>query len=301
MTVQSGAAHALAYVAESTYGTTPGTPEMVALRHTSCDIPLARDTMASEEARSDYEVSEARSLADKVNGSIGFELSYGEYDPLFAAVMRGSWATNVLKNGVLRPSFTFEEQLLDISKYAVATGMMLDGMSLSLKANSIITGSFSLVGSGKTYGTTPLDATITASQDNAPMDAFSGVMKAGGTEVSVITGIDLNIANGLSANFVLGRKTAHSQNYSKRKVTGKLTALFEDLTLLDLFLADAYSSVEVTMGNGTAKSYKLLLPKVKYTSGGHPQQGDGPIILNMDFQAVVDTTTGTSVQLTRIP
>jgi hypothetical protein len=274
---------------------------MVMLRQVGFDIPLGRDTFSSEESRADYEVSEARSLADKVTGSINFELSYGEYDPLFAAVMRGAWVGNVLKNGVLHPSFTFEEQFNDIAKYGKATGMMLDGMNLSLKPNGVVTGSFSMLGSGKVYGATSLDASPTPSQTNTPLDAFTGTITVGGTSIAVVTGLDLSIANGLSSNFVLMRKTAHSQSYAKRKVSGKITALFEDLTLLDLYLADGYSSIGLTIGNGTSKSYALALPKVKFTSGGHPKQGDGPTTLTMDFQAVVDPVTGTSLQITRIP
>lgn len=76
---------ALGYIEESTFGTTPTTPSLVALRKTSESLQKAVQTTTSQEIRSDRQVSDIIRTGINAEGEIGIELSYGEYDPLIEA------------------------------------------------------------------------------------------------------------------------------------------------------------------------------------------------------------------------
>lgn len=84
--------HALYYVAESTYGTTPATPTMKRLRHTGTTLGTAKSTNVSEELRPDRQIADFRHGTKQVGGDVSFELSYGSFDDLLQAVMLGTWA-----------------------------------------------------------------------------------------------------------------------------------------------------------------------------------------------------------------
>ena len=86
----SGGFHGLAYCTESAFGT-PSTVTMIALRHTSCGLALAKETFQSAELRSDRQISDFRHGNQKPAGNIGFELSFAEFDTFLEAALGGTW------------------------------------------------------------------------------------------------------------------------------------------------------------------------------------------------------------------
>ena len=299
MATASGGFHGLSIISETTFGVTPSTPEMTQLRHTSCSLVLSKDTFQSNELRSDRQVADVRVGAQKISGDIGLELMYGDYDNLLEGALFGSWNSNVLKAGTTQKSFTIERQFKDITQYGVFTGCTVDKFSLDIKPNAIVTGSFSVVGKGASYSGTPLDASPTAASSNSPLDSFTGVMKEGGATVAYVTGISLSIQNNLSPNYVVGSNQTPFITAGRTNVSGTLSCMFQDLTMLNKFINETETSVEVTLGNGVTKSYTILIPRVRYTGGDNGVSGEGVITLSMPFMGVYDGTTETSFQITR--
>jgi len=93
--VASGSEHGLRYCAENTFGITPGTPTMVSLRHTGCSVILSKDTFQSAELRSDRQITDFRHGTYQVGGDINSEISYAEFDPLFAGGFGGTWQASL--------------------------------------------------------------------------------------------------------------------------------------------------------------------------------------------------------------
>jgi len=92
MSIASGALYGLRYIAEVTYGVTPGTPVMKALRFLAGPgLDLQKEGYRSNEVRADRQVSNFRHGMRKVVGSIPFELSIGTYDDFLAAALSGAW------------------------------------------------------------------------------------------------------------------------------------------------------------------------------------------------------------------
>ena len=301
MAFASGSGHGLRYVKESSFGVTPANPNTIALRHTSCSLVMSKDSFRSNELRSDAQISDFRHGNKQVSGDIGIELSYGEYDEFLAAAVRGTWADNVLKAGVTVPTFTFEREFSDIGQYQVFTGCAVNSLSLEIQNNSMTTGTIGIIGKGASFGGSALDATPTASQTNSPLDGFHGALKEGNATISVITGINLSIENGIEAANVIGSDEAAQLVPARINVTGTVSAYFQNLSLLNKFINETVSSLEITLGDGGPGSYVIKLPRIKYSGGDNPADGEGPIMLNMPFQALLHASSGTNIQITRIP
>ena len=299
MKIANASRHSMAYVPEVTPGVTPANPEMVMLRHTSCNLGLSRDSFTSNELRHDRQISDVRTGTDRVSGDIGIELSFGEFDPLLEGCLAGTWANNILDCGVEERSFTIERRFTDIDQYVVYRGCFLNQLSLSLQPNAMLTGSFSIVGlSGETVSTS-LDADPTAAQTGRQFDTYTGELLEGGTAIATVTGIDLTLDNGIEPQFVLFQRSAPFVSWGRASVTGTMTAFFEDTSLIQKFVDETPTRLELTMQSPDSDKYTIILPNVRYTGADLPVDSEGPVSISMPYQAVLDTTMGTNMRIIR--
>jgi len=302
MTIATGSRHNLSYVVEATFGTTPSSPGFTPIRHTGTTLGLSKDAVESEELREDRQVAHFRHGNKSVTGDINFELSYGGLDALLEATLCGAWATNVLKAGTTRRSYTVERHHQDIGKYLRSTGCQFNTMSLSIAPNSMVTGSFGIIGSGFTTSGSALgSSSYSAESTTAPFDSFSGSIKEGGSAIAIITALELNIDNGMEALYVVGSADTLLPSIGKSSVTGSVTAYFENTTLLDKFVAETTSSIEFTLTDAAGNDYIVLLPKVKYNSGNPEVSGPGAITVTLDFVALYNSSDASQIKITRVP
>ena len=302
MTIATGSRHDMAYVAESTFGTTPTTPVFVPIRHTGTTLGLSKDAIESEELRQDRQIAHYRHGNKSVSGDVNIELSYGSFDDLLQATLAGSWASDVLLAGTTRRSFTIERHHSDINKYLRSTGCSFNSMSLSVAPNSMVTGSFSIIGKSFTVASTAITgATYSSETTSAPFDSFTGSVNEGGSSVAVVTGIELSVDNGMEALYVVGSDETLLPSIGKSTVTGSITAYFENSLLIDKFISETASSLEFTLTDQAGNSYIFELPNVKYNSGNPEVGGPGAITVSLDFVALYDSGTGSQIQITRVP
>ena len=298
MTFATGGFHGLSYVAESTYGTTPGTPSMKRVRHTGCTLELSKDTQQSAELRDDRQISDLRHGARRVQGDINFELSSGAFDDLLEAALFGTWATDVLKAGVTYKSFSMERLFRDIGQYAVYKGVMIDGFTLNMQTSGMVTGTFNCIGKDVVYSSTSL-GTPTTPGAFPPFDAFGGSLKEGGSVIAVVSAVSLELKNDLAPFFALGDDSCIEVTAGQSLVTGRVSAAFQNTTLLNKFLNETESSLEVEITDPLGHGLTILLPRIKYTGGEVPVNNAGPVTLSMPFTALLDSVTGTNIQITR--
>lgn len=306
--MSDGSRHSLFMVPEVTSGETPASPALETVRVTKVTLGLAKDSLESAEIRSDRMIADFRLGANQVNGDIEFELSYGSFDKLLqAALMSAPWAGTpaAIKAGTARQSFTFVRKFADLTAaqkpFYIYRGVEINTLQLKIAANAMITGTMSVVGrSMETKGdlTELVTPTFPAVGKNPPLDSFTGTLKEGGTTIAVITEISLSLTNGIAPRFVVGSKDGITPSSQRSKLTGSITAFFEDSTLVDKFVNETESSIELALPDGT-NTLKVLLPRIKYTGGQPDVAGEGPIMLTMPFQALLDTTTGTNIVITR--
>lgn len=303
--MSDGSRHGLRYIAESTYGTTPATPTLQKLRHTSCSLALSKNSSQTAELRDDRQIADLRHGAYQVGGDIGFELSTQTFDDFIEALMCGTWSADVLKAGSIRRSFTIERYFADIASgdkpFHRFTGCEINAMSLSVTPDARVTGSFSILGQSMATDTVILTgASYTEPNSRKVLDSFSGAITEGGQGIGIVTEISLNISNGLEARHVVGSKETVRPSIGQSNITGQATLFFENSTMLDKFINETESSITFTLPDGEGNSLEFDLPRIKYTGGQPDVSGPGSILLTMPFQALYDEAEATNLKITRV-
>jgi len=297
--------HILHFVPEATYGTTPATPALQILRHTSCNLALAKEGFKSAEIDAGRNIKDFRHGNIQVGGEVGFELSAGTYDAFIEAVFMGTWTTNIIKVGTTRRSFSvmrkFADQATALMKmYHLFTGVEVNKMTLSVVAGKLITGSFGFLGRTVSYSdTAPASSTFPAATTSAAMDTFAGSCQIQ-TVTYPVTEFTLTVENGLSPNYTLFDSKTSRPSMQACSVSGEVGVRFETAALLETFLAGSQVPLIITVGDGT-KTYAISMPKVMFNGGQPDVGGEGPIMLKLPFQAVYDSGIGSAIQITRVP
>jgi len=296
----SGSRHEIRFVQEVTQGVTPATPAMKRLRNTGTTLNLTKEAIQSAEIRADRQISDSRHGNRRIGGDINFELSYGAFDDFIAAALFGDWAGNVLKAGTTLKTFSIERAFTDIDQFLVYRGAGVNTMSLSIVPNRMVTGTFGIVGHDMAVD----DATLGAPTDvatNSPFDSFTGTLLEGGVANAAITAFTLNIENGIDPEYVIMKSAADELTYGRSNVSGRISAKFKNLDMLNKFINEVESSISLTLDGANGGDLTILLPRIKYNGGDAPVNGEGSVILDMPFQALLDPVTGTNIQITRTP
>ncbi|UXO93745.1 tail tube protein [Pseudanabaena phage Pan1] len=84
---------ALRQVAETTWGVTPATPTLNAIRFTSEGLNYNAEFITSEEIRADRMTPDTIQVSSSAGGEINGEWSYGTYDSFIEAALYGTWVT----------------------------------------------------------------------------------------------------------------------------------------------------------------------------------------------------------------
>lgn len=314
--MSNGSRHALYGVPESTYGETPQDPALDAIRITGTTIGLSKDPLESAEIRSDRQKADFRLGANQVGGDLNFELSYGSFDQLLDAVlMADGWesdtpalGTDQIKAGVTRKSFTFVRHFSDVATadkpYYIYRGVEINSMTLAIAANAMITGTFSVVGKSQALAEdlsvlgTP---TFPPASTTSTLDSFTGSLTEGGTDIAVVTEINLELQNGIEPRFVVGSKDTIRPSDGRSNLTGTVTAYFENSTMVEKFLNESDSSIVFELPDGAGNVQRYRIPRIKYTGGQPDVTGEGPVTLSMPFQALLSPNEGTNILIERVP
>lgn len=293
------------YVKETVANETPANAKFIPFRLTSSSLDINIATLESEELRSDSETADFRLGARSVEGNITGEMSFGTFDLLIAAALRGQWTENVLKGGVERQSFTFVDYNADIptGQYTIYRGCEVNSMVFSLSAENMTTVEFGIVGrSMEIANTLPAGSSVEEATTTSPMDGFSGRLLEGGKEVSVITELGLTVENGIEPRFVVGSKFSIEPSVGRRAVTGTANVYFLDNTLRKKYLDEVETSITFDLidPSNPAQKYTVEIPRVKFTEAPRPVDGEGDIMLNMGYRGLLSPVDGTSIKITRV-
>jgi len=305
MAFSQGSRAGLSYVAETTFGTTPGTPALIQLPYTTHSLDLTKDRVTGNDIQPDRMLRVDRHGNRSMSGDIVVDLRKADYDPFLESAFMSTFATNVLKVGTTPKSFSIEDAATDIAQFRLFTGATVSSMAVSIRPNQMVTSTFSMVGKNMTISGTSVDPTKTASSTNQPFDAYSGSLRiadAGGTlaAAAIVTGFDFTLNNALAPTFVVGSATTPQLEYGMATVEGTITAYFEDAALINRFLNETQTALEIAVDDPTGSSdYTFLFPRVKINGASVPVDNPTSRIITLPFVALYDTTENTNIKLTR--
>jgi len=305
MPFSQGSRAGLSYVPEVTFGTTPATPSLVQLPYTTHTLNLTKERVTGNDIQPDRMLRTDRHGNRSVAGDITVDLRKGDYDLFLESAFFNTFATNVLKVGTTPKFFSIEDAATDITQFRLFTGMAVSSLAVSIRPNQMVTGTFSMVGKDMTISGTSVDAVKTASSVNQPFDSYSGALSigtAGGTltTAAIVTGIDFTINNALAPTFVVGSSATPQLEYGMATVEGTITAYFEDATLINRFINETATGLQVVVDDPTGLSdYTWLFPRVKINGADVPVDNPTSRIITMPFVALYDTVEATNIELTR--
>ena len=301
MAFAQGSRSSLSYIVESAFGTTPA-GNFTNLPFTSQSLNLTKDRVAGNDIQQDRMPRVDRHGNRQVAGDIVVDLRDADYDAFLESAMLNAWSTNVLKVGTTPKFFSIEDYAADIDQARLFSGCAVSSMAISLAPNQMVATTLGMVGKDMTIGST--QKTQDAASGAAPFDAYSGDIAIGNvassSAVAIVTGLDFTLTNSFAPTFVIGDASAPSLEYGQAVIEGTLTAYFEDLALINRFLNEVESELEVSVNDPTAaNAYTFLFPRIKINSADVGVDGPTSRMISMSFVSLYDVTETTNLKITR--
>ncbi len=367
----------LRYSRETNWGETASGPATTALRITSESLNHEKQTVVSEEVRSDRQRAEILEVGQAASGDINYELSWSDFEPFFETTLRnaivstrvanastvfaantitgsaaadftgfqkGQWiringgANNgavaqistvtstvltitgttlvastasahvtgrTIKNGTATTSYFVEVDFEDINGVKYFNGARVDGMSLNVASQQIVTGTFSFLAKRGFTASTSVASTTTSGGTYTPMTAAVNVgeIREGGSVFSTaVQSITLNVANNMRARPQVGAKTSAEHGDGGLDVTGNLTVFFENIALLNKMINHSGSSLSVRLNDADSNTIVITIPNLKYQAGSPAVPGqDQDVFLALDFTALRDTVSDSTIRMDFLP
>jgi len=170
--------------------------------------------------------------------------------------------THTFKISTLPAGLQVEKQFSDIAQYARYNGCKINSFSVTVRPAGILEARFNFMGAVEAVATLPHDGSPT-DFGHTPFDGFEAIINRGGSPLGTATEVTFTVENNLDGSvFVIdGTGQRYSLPAGIVKVSGQLTALFEDMTLYNLAVAHSETSLQIVLtkgvGDGTVGDEKL--------------------------------------------
>ena len=300
MAFAQGSRSSLSYIVESTFGTTPA-GNFTSLPFSTHGINLSKDRVAGTDIQADRMPRHDRHGNKQVSGDIIADLREADFDPFLESAMLSTFSANALKVGTTPKFFSLEDYASDIDQSRVFTGCTVSTMGVSIAPNQMVTTTFGIVGKDMSISAT--QKTLDAASNNAPFDAYSGSLSIGDTggtpsASAIITGMDFTLNNSFAPTFVVGSDSAPQLEVGRAEIEGTMSAYFEDATLVNRFINETETELNVVVGDGT-NTLTFNFPRAKINSADVGVDGPTSRVISMSFVALYDTTDTTNFTITR--
>lgn len=297
MTAAQGILQNLSYVSEVTWGTTPATPQMINVPMVSTTLDYARDVINDATILPNrMEVNEPLGNAH-VAGNVVVTSNHGQFDDWIEMALGGTWTTNVVKVGTTARSMTMEQFYNDITQARRFSGVRVNTWEVNSTLNAPVQWTFGVMGKTMATSQTALDATPTAVLNKGAQIGIGGTITIGGSAVTV-TSFTMTHNNNMQGLFGLTSSSAAAVNWAEANTTGSVVLYFEDLVNYNRFLNETTAALVYQTTDGT-NTITYTIPKAKFQTGAIPTPGAGALFLTMNFKALYDSSSGTTISVTR--
>lgn len=194
--------------------------------------------------------------------------------------------------GAERRSFTIEERHDAIDFSRLFLGCRVGGMSVRIPPNGMATASFEFLGQRGEHlegGDTPFFASPAAALVTDVLTGIEGGVQAGGSLQAIITGLDYNLSNNLTAAPVIGTPYAPDIFEGRIVLTGQVSYYLQDATLVNAFLNEQEIDITaVTQEAGATPAFMVHnMQRVKLMGATINPGPDGGVIVQSPFQGLL--------------
>jgi hypothetical protein len=212
----------------------------------------------------------------------------------------GPTYTHTYSPGNTQPSLVLERKFSDgdsFTKYAKYNGCKVSQFSMSVGGDGELVADLSIAGADETIGDSAYDGDASSvSLDR--LENFQAAITEGGANLAIATALDLTIDFGLdTSQYVIGGSGILGDiPEGIVNVSGTLTTLFQNMTLLNKAINSTESSLAVSFTDGS-HSLTFTFNEVQYSRQTPGIEGPQGILIQLPFIAYYDDHgDATSVQ-----
>lgn len=191
--------------------------------------------------------------------------------------------------------FTVEEWYPDVARSELFSDLKLGQMSADMPAGGNSKLSFSLVGLKRALNSAQQLTTPAVETTTDVLTAVTGVLIVGGAANVVVTGVQLTVDGGVTADGpVVGSPYSPDLARGRIKVSGQFSAYFQDASLQALFDNETPLTLVVVMASSNLAAADFIafsMGRIKL-NGDAPDDGEKGIIRTFPFTAEINTAGG---------
>lgn len=210
----------------------------------------------------------------------------------------------------VRLSYFIEKALSDmdpVQRFSYS-GCMVNGFSVSAQARAILTGSFDFLGQmseSYTNGTKSTAAVLPSVGTNI-LNSVShvGRVMVDGMDMRTsgiyFQSLDFTVSNNLRGIQGIGQAGNISVSPGQLSVSGSMNTYFADDDMYQRFVSGAEFTLSYEVLDENGEGYVFSFPRATISSASMSASGnDQDLVENMSWSALMDPTTGTSMQIDR--
>ena len=197
-------------------------------------------------------------------------------------------------SGQTDDSFGIEHFFSDINQSELYLGCKPQNIAIGLPPSGMATVNIGFMGKSRTNDTSAYFTTPTAAGTDPVLASVNGLMYVGGVAVALITGMDITIDTGLTAEPVVGSNTYSAIFRGRVKVSGNMSVYFQDATFRDYFDNETEVSIYAVFKGGSTKNTEFtsfVMSRVK-VGGSSKDDGEKGLIQSTPFTALLDGNGG---------
>jgi hypothetical protein len=205
-------------------------------------------------------------------------------------------------DGTTLATFNFERIYEDLTnEIALFTGIALQGLTLNVPQQGIITGAFDCVGKDEDSITASGGSGYDTITTTEPMQASEVVALLENQSSMGVLGFTLAYNNNLRIQREIPTGVT-GIGTGQIDISGTLQAYFTSKTLYDKWLDETVTALALALRDAAGNGYVLDLPQAKFTSGNRSVSGpSGDVTADLGWTAYEDSAQSATMTLTRFP
>ena len=197
--------------------------------------------------------------------------------------------------GTQQHSYTIEQLFGDVDISELYTGMRVGSGAIRIPPNGMATCSFGFMGQDMEVLESVSSPYFTAPVSIGTDGIFAGpqgAIRVNSAEQGVVTGLDINIDLGLSADPVVGRDTVPAIFYGVTSISGNVSVFLENANTLNAYVNETEIDIVSMVDSGPEPSNFLCFNMQRVKLGGATKTvgAQGGVVATHPFTALLQPT-----------
>ncbi|AMR77681.1 phage tail tube protein [Cupriavidus nantongensis] len=195
-------------------------------------------------------------------------------------------------SGHTNDSFAIEQWYSDILASELALGVRIGSVALNFPPNGMATVEVTLMGKDVETDDVAYFVAPSPATDTSILAGTRGALYAGGASIAVVTGLNFTIEGGMETGEVIGSPTTPDVFAGRVRVSGQMTAYFENNDLYTKFVNEEETSLVFRLDGDPGESMMFKLPRIKLGGASKDDKETGGIVQTIPFTALLNVHGG---------